>query len=253
MPLGPQVQGLWIPLSSYNEFNRVLKPPGWALQQVITQPQTPRCRSSPTPQSPAHKPSGPPPERHTIWTLLAYQPVYGVSTGLSASFTLLSMFLHLSIVVVSMIAALVFSPSSFSEWRQWTNSSETSALLFTLSKTHFWIWAYIIAPQTWLYNIQQCRYAKTPRETRWMRASTNHISFLLKRLWLTHLTQSSSNRPASSIFHVNLYFQVLLRKALITKDKSHHICASSLRCAHREGLQTLRGKILTSNLKSCLD
>lgn len=141
-----------------------------------------------------------------------------------------------------MIAALVFSPSSFSEWRQWTNSSETSALLFTLSKTHFWIWAYIIAPQTWLYNIQQCRYAKTPRETRRMRASTNHISFLLKRLWLTHLTQSSSNRPASSIFHVNLYFQVLLRKALITKDKSHHIRASSLRCAHRGGASSPQRK-----------
>ncbi len=55
---------------------------------------------------------GPPPERRTIWALSAYQPLYGVSH------TPLPMFLHLSIIVVSLIAGLVFTPSSFSEWRQ---------------------------------------------------------------------------------------------------------------------------------------
>ncbi|KAL1264760.1 hypothetical protein QQF64_005115 [Cirrhinus molitorella] len=35
------------------------------------------------PQSPALKPSGPPPERRTICPLIAYQPVYAVSTDVS--------------------------------------------------------------------------------------------------------------------------------------------------------------------------
>lgn len=135
------------------------------------------------------EPSGPPHERCTIWALLAYQPVYRPH---------LSHFCP-SFFIFPLLCLWSLHWFSFSEWRQWTNLSETSALLYTLSKTHFWIWAYIIAPKTWLYNIQQCRFAKNSQRDK-TKESLNKSHFFSAKTPLTHTLSTVIIKPASFIY-----------------------------------------------------
>lgn len=168
-PLELQVHGLCVPLSSFNEFNLVLKPP-----------------------DPARPPRA---QRPTTWEMHNLGS-FSISASLQASSLTL---LCPSFFIFPLLCLWSLHWFSFSEWRQWTNLSETSALLYTLSKTHFWIWAYIIAPKTWLYNIQQCRFAKNSQRDK-TKESLNKSHFFSAKTPLTHTLSTVIIKPASFIY-----------------------------------------------------
>lgn len=213
-----QVHGLCVPLSSFNEFNRVLKPP-----------------------DPARPPRA---QRPTTWETHNLGS-FSISAGLQASSLTL---LCPSFFIFPLLCLWSLHWFSFSERRQWTNLSETSALLYTLSKTHFWIWAYIIAPKTWLYNIQQCRFAKKKKNSQRdkTKESLNKSHFFSAKTPLTHTLSSHHQTGQLHLyFTLTCTFKYFCAKLWSLKTKVIISVQDKLRCAHREGLQTLRGKILT--------